>query len=670
MVQTELRPPDERTAMKEMRLISLSLRNFKGIREFTLPAGGKDIAIFGDNGTGKTTLYDAWLWLLFGKDSANRADFEVKTLDAQGVAIPQIEHEVSATLDIGATENITLRKVLSEKWTGKRGSPTKTFTGHTTEYWINGVPITEGGYKAYIANLIDESAFRLLTNPRHFPDVLKWQERRQILMSVCGDVSDGDVIASDPTLGGLPGILKGRKLDDHRKVIQSRQTEINKDLKTIPVRIDEQERAKPTLGNAGIKAVDIQAQRDALRQTREAKLQEKAQVEAGGGVAEKRKALSQLESESLDFENTHRHGLERQIADVRAVMSKTQVELDDARRSIANGKRELADHEATVARQNTRLQELRAQWQTERDRAFAYEETTACPACGQSLPAEKVEAARNKAQGQFNTAKAQALERISKEAEALKAQMQTEAGADTHLAADIENLEAGIPSLEKSLADAQSKINALSAQMATYKQSPKFTELGAKMESLRQEIAALKEGTGEAVAVISREIAALDTQIADHEKTLAQITQRENCETRITELAKQQKALAAEYERLEKELYLTEQFVRSKVRLLEERINSRFKLARFRMFTTLVNGGLEECCEVLLNGVPYSGNLSNSQRINVGLDIINTLSEFYGFAPPIFVDNCEGVTKPLSTTGQQIRLYVSESDKVLRVEEQ
>src|SRR5690606_571202 len=136
---------------------------------------------------------------------------------------------------------------------------------------------------------------------------------------------------------------------------------------------------------------------------------------------------------------------------------------------------------------------------------------------------------------------------------------------------------------------------------------------------------------------------------------------------RIEELREQEKVLAVEFERLERELFLLDEFTRAKVDLLENRINSKFRLARFKLFKEQLNGGLEETCEVMVEGVPYN-SLNNAARHNVGLDIIATLSEHYGIAAPIFLDNAESITRPLETPGQQIRLIVSANDKTLRVE--
>ena len=189
-----------------------------------------------------------------------------------------------------------------------------------------------------------------------------------------------------------------------------------------------------------------------------------------------------------------------------------------------------------------------------------------------------------------------------------------------------------------------------------------------KKEAIELEIEKLKAGDQGAAEAMRLIISAIDTKIADCESTIAQIKQREAGLQRIEELKSEERTLAKEFERLEGELYLTEQFVQAKVRLLEDKINSKFSMARFKLFNTLVNGGIEEVCETTFQGIPYSSALNNSARINIGLDIINTLSEHFQFDAPIWIDNAEAVTQLLQTKGQQIRLYVSEADKVLRIE--
>src|SRR5690554_5330153 len=288
-----------------MKILNLTLQNFKGIRHFNLDTQGKDANIYGDNATGKTTLFDAFTWLMFGKDSLNRADFQIKTLGSDGEPEHGLEHAVEAILELDDGQQIALKKVYKEKWTKKRGSAKAEFTGHTTDHFVDGVPVQKKEYDAKITEIADEELFRLLTDPRYFNEVLHWQKRRELLLEVCGDVSDAEVIASKKELAKLSDILGNRTIEQHRKVIQARKSEINKELEKIPVRIDEVKRGLPNIDditNPDKLPNDIAKFREQLR----AKQEELAQAKAGGQVAEKTKELRMLEGQLLELKNRHR----------------------------------------------------------------------------------------------------------------------------------------------------------------------------------------------------------------------------------------------------------------------------------------------------------------------------------------------------------------------------
>ena len=643
-----------------MKLINLKLRNFKGCHSFTLEPDGNDMSIFGDNGTFKTTLFDAFCWLLFDKDSANRKDFEIKTLGQDGQPIHGLEHEVEAVLEVGGRQ-INLKKVYSETWTKKRGSVEKLFTGHSTSYFLDGVPAKKNEYEAMIASIVDEGAFKLLTSPRHFNEVLHWQERRKILLDVCGDLSDADVIASDSTLAMLPEILGNRSLEDHRKVLAAKRTEINKEIETIPVRISEVQRGLPDI----LDATGLIKEIEDSRGERTAKAQELANLEAGGGVAVATKELRVVEAEILQVECVQQAQVADEIQAKSAEMSKLANERATLDSAIALRGSQMEEKQGSIAQYEVRLGILRRDWSTVNSRTLTFEQSDTCPACGQALPPEQLEAAREKATAGFNQRKADELASITAEGHSIKVRVEELNNAILWLANT--NNEARLAALNEEMEGARAALAAIeNKEPAT---DPAYVELTQKRTDIEVDIEKLRASNTEAVEAMRQSLTALDATIAEYESTTAQVMQREGGLQRIEELKSEERTLAEEFERLEGELYLTEQFVRVKVSLLEDRINKRFAMARFKLFDQLVNGGIEEVCETIYLGVPYSSALNNSARINIGLDIINTFSEHYQFVAPIWIDNAEAVTQLLQTTGQQIRLYVSEGDKVLRIEE-
>ena len=649
-----------------MKILKLTLQNFKGIRDFELPTEGKDVNVYGDNATGKTTLADAFMWLLFGKDSQNKTDFEIKTLGPDGEPEHGLEHMVEAVLELEDGSQFALKKVYQEKWTKKKGSATAEFTGHTTNHFVDGVPVQKKEYDARIAEIADENIFRLLTDPRYFNEVLHWQKRRELLLEVCGDVSDAEVIASKKDLAKLGDILGNRTIEQHRKVIQARRTEINKELEKIPVRIDEVKRGLPNIDditNPDELPNDIAKLREELK----SKQEELAQAKAGGQVAEKTKELRLIEGQILDLRNKHRQAQDGKVGEKRQELSRIQGELSELKANIDSHNRNMQLRESEIDGLNIKIEVLRSRWHEENNKTFEFEQPDTCPACGQPLPTEKLQEAKEKAEAQFNKAKAERLETIAVEGKQLaarKTELENELGA---LREAMDKLQDELPALEQKVAALKAEIDGIMQGAQPVESTPEYAQMQERIMKIREDIANMQADSNTAIMAIQKEIDTLTDAITALEQAAARLEARKNGEKRIEDLKAEERRLAAEFEELERQLYLTEEFIRAKVQMLEDKINSKFRMARFKLFEVQVNGALAECCETTFNGVPYS-NLNNGARLNIGLDIINTLADHYGFTPPVWLDNAESVTDILPTKGQQIRLIVSAADKKLRIE--
>jgi DNA repair exonuclease SbcCD ATPase subunit len=649
-----------------VKLLRLSLNNFKGIKSFTLEPQGEDVNIYGDNAVGKTTIFDAFTWLLFGKDSLNRADFEIKTLGPDGEPEHGLEHTVEAILELEDGSQLALKKVYQEKWTKKRGSATAEFTGHTTDYFIDGVPVQKKEYDARIVEIADENIFRLLTDPRYFNEVLHWQKRRELLLEVCGDISDAEVIASQKNLSALKDILGNRTIEQHRKVIQARKSEINKQLEKIPVRIDEVERGLPD--TAGLSKPQLETEAAGLKEAIRSKEQQISRIEEGGEVAEKTKRLREIEAELFKIQNGYQAGQGKKIQEVQKRLYDAKSKRSEITLTIENAEKMLDYNTRTIGDLEEKAAAKRQQWYEANAEQFAYEQDDTCPTCGQKLPAERLQEAREKALADFNLRKAKRLEEITGEGKKLKARI-SELDKDVQEKQDkLEGARKSLAAIDREVEAAASELEQINQSLNEYMNDPAYQEKLQEKEAVEAAIRELKEGRTQEIIGIRGEIESLREQLRGAESKIANLDRREQGQKRIEELKAQERELAAEYERLEQELYLTEQFIRSKVQLLEEKINSKFQMARFKLFNVLINGGVEECCETLYQGVPYNSALNNAARINVGLDIINTLSEHYGFEAPIWIDNREAVTRLIPVRAQVISLIVSEQDKTLRVE--
>lgn len=634
-----------------MKLTKLELLNFKGLKSFTINLNG-DVVIRGDNATGKTTVFDSVCWLLFGKDSLDRADFEIKTLDG-GEPIHKVNHEVTGTFTLDEGGTVELKRVYREKYSSPRGGEV-TMTGHTTDYFVDGVPKKEKEYKEIVSSLVDESIFKLITNPLYFNETYSWQNRRKLLLEMCGDISDEDVIASHDELRRLAGLLEGRTVDDHRKVVAAKKTAINKELDMIPVRIDEAMRNKPEITSDKAKLIrDIETLSAGIDEVEK----QKAIIQNGFSSTEKESKIRdinrQLEGQSSKVLSDYHKQKQRLRDEYEASLTKLKmVEVDRDR--CADRRDELNKE---IERESKRIITLQSEFDTFNAQQFNKE---SCPTCGQALPADKQEIL----EAEFNTNKSKKLEEWKGLIESA-----------VKLKANYEEQQEIMVSKIDSLTTEASQYN--DAYNVKFKEYEAYSEPNLEDDSVYADLKAqlflleIDDEPGadtEKLTKLDEELSSMKSKKAELETELNKFKLIDDINHRIFELENQQEKLVAEKNALDEASFLMDEFIKAKVNMLEESINARFKLARFKMFNVMLNGNVEECCETTYEGVPYR-SMNNAARINVGLDIINALTSYYKVNAPVFIDNAEAVTEFVPVNSQTIKLIVDESEPQLVVKE-
>lgn len=645
-------------------LLELHLRNFKGVPNFSLKADGKNVTVYGDNGTGKTTLQDGFSWLLFDKDSKGQSKFEIKTLDKDNNPIHNLEHEVEGVFEVDG-KRITLKKIFKEVYTRKRGLVTEEFSGHTTDHYIDEIPVKQSEYKTKVAEIVDEEVFKLVTSPTYFND-LHWEKRRKILLEISGDLNDAGIIQSRTGLAELTEILTKRSIEDHKKLIKSKMTTINKELTAIPDRIDENTRSLTDVSQ--INEEQVKKEIGNLQKSKKIAEDQLTDLRNGGGISEVRIELQKVEVAVNQVKINHTKSFADQITACEGEIYNLKSEINDLKFKVDRRRTDILAKQSKIDDLTKEADDYRAKWFEARDKAFEYSADSVCPTCGKPIDEWKLDEARQKAEAEFNRQKAEQLEKISDKGKKVKIEIEKLQGESKQLNKQIDDMNIQKSLKADDLQKAQSDLDRLHEESEDYDSSEEFVKAKAERDRIKSELLDLEAGvdTGQ-IENIEIQIADLDRQVDELKTVILTIENNQKAKTRIEELKQQQKTLAKEYEELERQMYLCEEFTRAKVSIMEERLNSKFKLAKFKLFEEQINGGLKDCCETLFEGVPYGSNLNSGARTNVGLDIINTLSQHYQFFAPIFVDNSESVTKLIPTESQLIRLVVSEQDKKLRV---
>ena len=634
-----------------MKLTKLELLNFKGLKSFTINLNG-DVVIRGDNATGKTTVFDSVCWLLFGKDSLDRADFEIKTLDG-GEPIHKVNHEVTGTFTLDEGGTVELKRVYREKYSSPRGGEV-TLTGHTTDYFVDGVPKKEKEYKEMVSSLVDENIFKLITNPLYFNETYSWQNRRKLLLEICGDIDDAAVINSREDLKRLAELLDGRTVDDQRKVIASKKTAINKELDMIPVRIDEAVRNKPEVMADKDKLIsDIKTLSTGIDEVEK----QKAIIQNGFSSTEKESKIRdinrQLDAQKSKVLSDYHKQKQHLRGEYEASLTKLKmVEVDRDR--CADRRDELNKE---IERESKRIATLQSEFDAFNAQQFNKE---SCPTCGQALPADKQAAL----EAEFNTNK-------SKKIEEWKGLIESAVKLKGNYEEQQEIMASKIDSLTTEASQYNDAYNVKFKEYEAYSEpnledDPVYADLKAQLFLL--EIDDEPGADTEDLAKLDEELSSMKSKKANLETELNKFNLIDDINHRILELESQQQKLVAEKNALDEASFLMDEFIKAKVNMLEDVINSRFKLARFKMFNVMINGNIEECCETTYKGVPYR-SMNNAARINVGLDIINALTSYYKVNAPVFIDNAEAVTEFVPVNSQTIKLIVDESEPQLVVKE-
>ena len=694
----------------DIRIKSISLRNFKGARDCTYTFDGRNARIEGANGSGKTTVFDAFTWLLFGKDSKDQTEntFEVKTIDpATGSPIPQLDHWVEAVLSVDGNQ-VTLRRCWNENWVKPAGEIEAVLKGHSTSYYINGQDAgTKKAYDQFVAQLIGEDVFRLITNPRYFVDdrFTGWQARRKALMELVKDAPGRERVREE--FADVVDKLSGRSVEVLRKQVAAEKRANRKDLDDTLARIAGMKEALPEK----VDTAAVQAQIDAIAagadkeigalmeqiktidaaiadawKAADAKKAENASIWAEITAVQLKMGsyIADAKKEAQDKNAARFEGIRRAKAEIAAVEASTRA----AKAEEESVRTDLEAMEARRGRVVAELQSLGEQYKAEKAKAFEYTPDTRCPYCGQELPAASVDEAREKALTAFQEKQRSAVKEIVDRAARLKEDghrldariavakdMLFKVAEKCELAdteaekwnAELKRLEAtpavDLAALEKELRDSAAvramqreeqelrlKAQRLTAQPdGTEEQMQRRAELQGKADDLR-------ERCREAIEPLKAQLSVN----RERDRQLELIARKER------EAKNYADALASD-ERLEARLLA---YVKADVDSVEAAINGLFRVARWKMFDRTLEGGLVETCEVCTkDGVPYR-SMNDSMKTLCGLDVIRVFSVRYGAQAPIFIDNAEGITATeFGTASQVIRLVVADIPGIRVVEE-
>lgn len=667
-----------------MKIILQKLRisNFKGITAAVFNFD-HETNVYGANGTGKTTIADAWYWLLFGKNSSDEKDFNVK--NTVQTELNEMDHEIEGTLFIDGEETI-LRHVYREIWRKKTGDAHKTYVGNENEYYWNGVPCKLKDWNARIEKILSADTFKKITHPGYF-NTIAWQNRRETLIQMAGAISDREIIGDDPELNKLMESMGKKTIAEYRSELSARKTKLKDDLKHIPARIDELKRSLPEK-EPDFDALQIQINK-AAADLNEIDLQLSSKTAAQKKWQDEQSAVQReihsLNRKYADLQNRLRIELQNQDRNASADIDTAEMRISNLQTSITQLEKDKADAQRRIDTYIATLQQLRDSWKEINARKFEYPEfvfdeaDTVCPHCKQALPAADVttrkqtlsanhNADREKSLVAFNKTKERELADNNATGQKTKTHKEEVEGFLKQITDSIEKKQADIKEAEASLALLKKQYTAPAPiedrLVEVLKNNKEALSIKAAIEA---QTALIKEEQAEDNSEVKARKTQLTTLLSGLNQQLGQRDHIANTKVRIEKLGEDEKFYSQKLATAEGEEYQLLRFEKLRIERINERVNGMFKYVTFKLFDTNIDGTENQCCETMLNGVPYS-DLNTAGRMKAGIDVINALSKHYNVYAPIFLDNRESVTAIPATESQVINFIVSPEDTKLRIE--
>ena len=654
--------------MKKIILKSLALVNFKGVRDFSIAFNDGITTVCGDNGTGKTTLYDAYLWLLFGKDSTGRSDgangFNVKTTGEDGKPIYRLEHSVTAVLEVDGKE-IKLQRSLVEKWQKVNGTTDEVMKDET-QYFINDVRTgTKKEYQAEISEIIPEDVFRMITNPYYFTS-LSAETQKDMLLEMVGNIDDEEVAATDPDFLALLDQINGTSLAKWAREIAAKKKACNNALATIPASIETAQKLMPESEEWAVLEKQLKEVQDRVKEI-DAQIADKSAL---NDEAYKRKmALMKQQADKRiklqDRENTIR--METNAAHNKALSDIQQMEneLSINQKNLDSYRNDKMNVDGKIDELNGKLVEMREQFKAVAKEQFPEPsgDVLVCPTCGEPYKGENLENAIAKLRGNFEQSKSKRQKDIQTKGKQYKAEYDKAVEQQTKLTGLIAKLEDDALEIKGNITIKKNNIPvAGNADEAIANDK--------ECIGLRNDIAEIANQLQ--VEVPQADVSELQSEKADRNAAIAEINKRlgkramiERVNKEIADLEEKRIANNQAKADLEKweDVYL--RFQKAKDEVLMQRINGLFNVVSFSFVKEQKNGGEKVTCYCMVNGVPYA-DVNACGKVNAGLDIINAICATKGISAPIFIDNRESFNQIIPTISQIVNLKVS-NDKQLTI---
>jgi DNA repair exonuclease SbcCD ATPase subunit len=661
--------------MKKVVIKNMHLVNFRGHKDLEVNFSDQT-TISGDNRLGKSTIFDAFIWTLFGKDQFDRKDFEIIPI-VDNKQLDRVDSEVSCLLDVDGRE-FNLKRILHQKWVRRRGTSEEVFDGCETLFYINDVPLKAGEYKARVDMIIEESLFKLITNPSVFM-AMHWTKQREFLFNIAGTVSDVEALDKMATVSNKDAIFNltnilnsGKSLVEYKKEISARKKKLKSDLEDIQPKIDQTTRLMPEAIDVDlavielskvevqIKGIDeqlsdrakaLQSQYDSIHKKQANINILKTKQQAVVNEATRKAQQDVFEAKS------QREAIERNVIDLKR-------KVDDIHSSVSTIEKIISGEKSRLNFKEVEIDTLRILWNDENEKEYtAKAGCLICPVfnteCSDPLATEKHIEAQEKAKTAFFESKQKRVDEINAKGIAASNELEDIKTAVSKLEENLIDERNSLANAETEYIKAKEKLEKypiVTAKQVIASEIPEWQELDKQIKDIE---ATIQNVESQDNSDLTSKKAELNQHRDELKKQLSSQETIGRYKDEIKRLELSGKDLAQQIADIESQEFTIDDFNRIKIDECDSRVNRMFEIVKFKLFDKTNDGNEFEACIALnKSGVPIAVT-NTAEKINAGLDIIRTLSNFYNVSAPVFIDNSEAVNSFIHIDTQMVNLVVT-----------
>lgn len=650
---------------KRIIIKSIQLSNWRGQNHKVEFNEGKTL-IKGRNGVGKSSLLEAFLWVLSGYTSPIQPKNHNLYDNKEELSKDTPFASVVVALNIDSND-YTIERKASPNFVRKRGSDTyEKSNSDKYLYYIDNIEVSVANFNDWIsANICDVNNLVYCLSGEFFSTLCENDKNnaRRVLETLIGEIKESD-FKGDYTL--LNEKLKLLNIDQIVEQTKNTIKPLARRMEDIPSIVESKEKTLADYRSIDFDTLlkEIESKKETINDIDNAILGKAESIKPILG--ERDKIFEIINSKTLSLNerrNTYESKQKAIISEIKAKIEGVKRENErilETNRTLVNAHKDI-EWRLAAAKKGLELEKKRREEllkQRDEVKARVFKEDMKCDYCGQELPQEEIEKIREK----FNHAKQWDLNNIVSKGKTCKEEIERYEKEIAELRAIVDKGVEELPyksadEYEKELRDAQSKY-------IPYENTKEYEVLKGEIEDLKKSLPEIPQNDNEALTNTKR---AIIGELEDLNRKYGLKTKADELEREIVALKEEKRNLGVEIAKLEGFLMNIQEWLQERANIVSNRINDKLTNCKIVMYSAQKDGSLKPDCVIVDNNNVKYATLNYSNRIKTNIELQQLFCNFYGIELPCWIDEAAVFSHNNlpALESQHILLYASDDNYLI-----